>query len=550
MNQDAELAALSSQASKFFKSYRFETIILLCFAPLVYLHFRNLWRYDHYQYFPLILLAFPYLVWNCRGTGPMRWTSPLWERGFAVTSLVLLAIATFFWSPNLAMLGAVFAVGSLLLTLRRGGKISQFLPLWFVLWFLVRLPGNLDITLIFSLQAWTSQAASLLLDALRIDHALLGNVIWAGPQSYFVEEACSGINSLFSLTALTAVALILNRRPPIHAILLLVAAVFWACVVNIIRVATLVLFNERWHIDLLEGTPHTLFGLILFLLAVAMLICTDQFLMMFHESEHVVELGRPQHPSTPANSPHNNIAADTNDSESSSPPRLREHRFAAILSPIFALLLLSQLYSCIAGTGRIASRNLQPSEIAFAATDLPTDLDGWTQTAFEVQTRDVVNYLGERSAVWTYQRDGNEVYVSVDYPFWHWHELIQCYQAQGQTLASREVLASDDELPAVVLAELTNISGQSSLLAFSLFRQSGIAMQPPPEASGFTAYAFTRIDNNLDTFFNRNEPTYQVQVLAPISNPTNAIAEDAILALHREVTQRIRSLVPIKAGGD
>ncbi|QDV67396.1 Transmembrane exosortase (Exosortase_EpsH) [Rosistilla carotiformis] len=546
MKHDAETNAAPTQWIHFCKTFRLELAILFCFAPLVCLHFRNLWRYDHYQYFPLILLAFPYLVWNSRGAAPdppHRW----WEFGFTISSLLLLGIALFFWSPNLAMLGAIFAAGGLLLAMRRTGWIRQFLPLWIPLWFLVRLPGNLDISLIFTLQSWTSRAASLLIDAMRIDHALLGNVIWAGTHNYFVEEACSGINSLFSLTALTAVALVLYRRPPLHAISLMLAAAFWACMVNILRVAALVLFNERFQIDLLEGTPHTVFGMILFAFAIAMLISTDQFLMTFHESEHVVDFGT---------TTKRDITTSANQQHPQQPPHavrqtfeIKSHWFAASLCPLFALLLLCQLYSLAAGTGRTASRNLQQTEITFTADDLPTEIDGWKQEGFEVQTRNVVNYLGERSAIWTFRRKSHEVLVAVDYPFWHWHELILCYQAQGKELAAREVLPSSDELPPVVLAELTAVSGQASRLAFCLFRQSGTAMQPPPGAGGALAYFFTRFDNNLDTFFNRHEPTYQVQVLAPIPDPTNRLSDEAILALHREVTQTIRALVPQKAAG-
>lgn len=541
-----ETRQLSSHLLRSAKMFRWELFILACFTPLVYLHFCNLWRYDHYQYFPLILLAFPYLVWSDRGEEQPPEANTLPQHGFMLLSFLILAVAIFFWSPNLAMLGAVFAAGSLLFALRSTGRISRFLPLWIVLLFLVRLPGNLDISLIFSLQAWTSRAASLLIDTLHIDHALLGNVIWAGTTSYFVEEACSGINSLFSLSALTAIALVLIRRPPLHALLLMLAAIFWACMVNTIRVAALVLFNERWQIDLLQGTPHTLFGIVLFAFAIAMLFCTDQLLMVFHESEHVVKLGSGRRLRTSrTTSPPPDIPEPPPVPASTVP---RRNRLYTALCPMFGVLLVCQLYSVAAGTGRTVSRNLQPSNRTFAAEDLPQQLGTWTQTNFEIQTRDVVNYLGEHSAIWTYQREDHEVFVSVDYPFWHWHELIQCYQAQGSELVTRRVVPSDAPLPPVVIAELSNVDGQARQLTFSLFRQSGIAMQPPPDVSGFLAYSFQRLDQNLDTFYNRNEPTYQVQVLANAPAFSERLSDDEILTLHRQATQIIRDLVSTESG--
>ncbi|WP_417745130.1 exosortase U [Rosistilla oblonga] len=547
MNQNAETAELPTQLAKFAPAYRFELLILVCFTPLVLLHFRNLWRYDHYQFFPLILLVFPYLVWTSRQTEAAPPPLQPWDRALTLISLLLLAAAVFLWSPNIAMTGAVFAAGGVLFSLRRTGKIARFLPLWIVLWFLVRMPANLDTSLMLALQSWTSRAASLLLDALRIDHALLGNVIWAGPQNYFVEEACSGINSLFSLTALVAVALVLSPRPLVHAVLLIFAAAFWASVVNILRVALLVLFNERFQINLLEGTPHTIFGLLLFGFAGAMLVATDQFLMVFHQSEHIVDLDATKSRSNVLAT--NEIHLSSHSAETPpNRPLVGEHRFATITCPLFGILLLGQFYTCFIGPNRVTGESLQQSQIAFSATDLPLTIDGWEQTGFEVQKRDASNFFGENSAIWTYRRRNHEVFVSIDYPFRHWHELIRCYRGQGKELSSRKVLPSDDELPPIVFAELASPSGHTSLLAFCLFRRSGAAMQPPPEAKGFVAYLHLRFGRLIYTGENSHEPTYQVQVLAPILDESDRLSDQAIIDLHQQVTRTLRSLVAAKTG--
>ncbi|WP_417747941.1 exosortase U [Rosistilla oblonga] len=547
MNQIAETVDLPTQLAKFARAYRFELLILTCFTPLALLHFRNLWRHDHYQHFPLILLVFPYLLWTSQQPGLPSSTSQRWEQGFTLTSLLLLAAALFLWSPNIAMMGAVFAAGSILLAMRRTGKIARFLPLWTVLWFLVRMPANLDTSLMLALQSWTSRAASLLLDALRIDHALLGNVIWAGPQNYFVEEACSGINSLFSLTALVAVALVLSPRPLVHAVLLIFAAAFWASVVNILRVALLVLFNERFQINLLEGTPHTIFGLLLFGFAGAMLVATDQFLMVFHQSEHIVDLDVTKSRSNLLAT--NEIHLSSHSAEAPpNRPLVGEHRFATITCPLFGILLLGQFYTCFIGPNRVTGESLQQSQIAFSATDLPLTIDGWEQTGFEVQKRDALNFYGEHSAIWTYERHNHEVFVSIDYPFQQWHELIICYEKQGKELASRKVLPSDNELPPIVFAELASPSGHTSLLAFCLFRRSGAALQPPLDTQGVAANLHGRFSRILDAGENSHEPTYQVQVLAPLLNESDRLSDQAIIDLHQQVTRTLRSLVAAKTG--
>ena len=39
-------------------------VVALSYAPLVLLHFRQLWLVEHYRYFPLVLVAFGWLLWS------------------------------------------------------------------------------------------------------------------------------------------------------------------------------------------------------------------------------------------------------------------------------------------------------------------------------------------------------------------------------------------------------------------------------------------------------------------------------------------------------
>ena len=534
MQPSTEMSADSSSPADFARSLWFELAVLACFSPLAIAHFRNLWKYEHYQYFPLILLVFPYLVWTRRSDAASQLNLRWLERSLIVVGITILGIALFFWSPNMAVLAAIIAAGGLLTRMRGNQQIVGVLSLWFVLLFLVRLPGNLDLTLIFQLQGLTSRAASLLIDAIKIDHVLLGNVLCVGDKSYFVEEACSGINSLFSLTAVTAMGVVIANRNSVHSIMLILSAAYWACMVNTIRVATLVIFNEKLGIDLLEGTPHTVFGIVLFAFAGAMVICTDQLLCVFRDREDFVRLGEDR--ASDSEPGENEISEDA---EPDSGPSIDTFSKASL--GLAGLLFIGQLASIAIGMGSKSSRDFSSSDIAFSATDLPDEIDGWKQTHFETQERDVVDYLGEKSALWHYQRGNLKVVVSLDYPFWHWHELTDCYRAQGDQLLGRSVTTSGDS--DVVVAHLRGVDGTAKQLAFSLFRHSGKPLVAPPEASGIAAYGFTRFDQNLDTFLLANEPSYQVQVLATNVLVASEEVTPAIVDLQAKVASRVRQLV-------
>src|SRR5439155_20149893 len=81
-------------------------------------------------------------------------------------------------------------------------------------------PFNLDAKLDDALQRVTSRAGSRVLDYLPVLHYLGGNTFEIGEKRYFVDTACSGINSLFSTLAVTLFYLIWTRAHWLRAVLL------------------------------------------------------------------------------------------------------------------------------------------------------------------------------------------------------------------------------------------------------------------------------------------------------------------------------------------
>ena len=120
------------------------------------------------------------------------------------------------------------------------------LPAWLLLWLIIPPPFELDRQLILWLQSLTTRWASAVLDFLGQYHVLAGNVVEIGGRRLFVEEACSGVNSLFSAAACTLFFVFLVRRPPLHAALLLAASVGWVLAANVVRVAGIAYVLARW----------------------------------------------------------------------------------------------------------------------------------------------------------------------------------------------------------------------------------------------------------------------------------------------------------------
>ena len=158
-----------------------------------------------------------------------------------------------------------------------GGRplLRSLMPAWAFLGLAVGLPLNVDQELISRLQAMTSRIGSLALDTLGIFHVMEGNVVRVSGREFGVEEACSGIYSLFSIIFCTLFFVFWARRPPVRAIVTMVAAACWVLAGNIVRVVAVVYLETRWGVDVSSGWRHDLLSLVVFGATLLLVASTD-----------------------------------------------------------------------------------------------------------------------------------------------------------------------------------------------------------------------------------------------------------------------------------
>jgi exosortase len=106
-----------------------------------------------------------------------------------------------------------------------------------------------------------------------------GVMIMIGSYQLLVKDACSGMNSIFALSAIGVFyAYAFRWNEKIRSLLLLLAIVPITILANFIRVLTLVLIAYYGGVDLLEGVVHDLTGIGLFIVAVVLLFLFDGLL--------------------------------------------------------------------------------------------------------------------------------------------------------------------------------------------------------------------------------------------------------------------------------
>ena len=109
--------------------------------------------------------------------------------------------------------------------------------------------------------------------------ARAGVMITIGQYQLLVADACSGLNSMFSLSALgTLFMYIMARKSVIHNAVMLAAILPIAFAANIVRVIVLVLVTYHLGDEVGQGFLHGAAGMVLMLIALVMFFSVDALL--------------------------------------------------------------------------------------------------------------------------------------------------------------------------------------------------------------------------------------------------------------------------------
>src|SRR5205807_2358630 len=138
--------------------------------------------------------------------------------------LGLLVVAACSAWPWLGTSAAMATLLALAYGLGGGRLLRAVLPAWAFAGLAVLPPSGFDQALIFKLQALVSHWGSPVLDALGVLHVAEGNVIQVAGHRLLVEQACSGIHSLFAVLGVMLFFVLWEGRKPVGAGLLIIAA--------------------------------------------------------------------------------------------------------------------------------------------------------------------------------------------------------------------------------------------------------------------------------------------------------------------------------------
>lgn len=447
---------------------------LVGFGPLLAQFFVNLWRFDIYQFFPAALLGVGLLA--KRGWEEVR--RPLLEGSKWVSLTVglysfgLLAAAVVLWSPWLGVAAFMLAVVAVAWELGGVSLFKDVFPAWIVLLTIIPPPLNLADRFALLLQQWAVAGSSWALSLLAVPNHLSALVIEIPGKKLLVEEACSGINSVLLMTSACVFYAMWKRRSLVFLAVLYILTIGCILAGNILRITSCAWVYFNFRIDLFGGWKHELLGFALMGAYLLFIVGADALLGKLADRPEEYHGASPDPKRTP----------------------LLEGiyfegglRAAAILLLILGAAQLGRGWQYY--TQKEESRKINPDWMDGSAKfTMPAELDGWRlisdvrpvpkRAAFED---------GVFSHIWQYEKDGTVATISLDYPFFDYHDVTVCYRNSGWMIKGAKLETAsveNDHIPCKEVVMLKD-EGLGAVLYYSTVDESGVWLESPGSRSPF-----------------------------------------------------------------
>jgi exosortase B len=284
LNMSAVLATKPFRGSVAFEWLPVVAGLLILYVPTFYDLAGTHWERDDFAHGPIILAVVVWLIWDKR---QVLLAAP--TRSAPVPGIALLVFGLLVYVVGRAHDVILFEVGALapilagVLLAMRGWPALR--ALWFMLLFiafLVPLPGFIVDALTLPLKQTVSEIAAQILYAAGYPIAHTGVILNVGQYQLLVADACSGLNSMFSLSALGLLYLyLMHHKSWLHNGLILASLLPIAFCANIVRVITLVLVTYHFGDAAGQGFVHGFSGMLLFVIALIIILLLDAILAGF-----------------------------------------------------------------------------------------------------------------------------------------------------------------------------------------------------------------------------------------------------------------------------
>ncbi len=488
-------------------------------------------RHPALQFFPLPLAV---LLWSLYRDGSFRFRVARRDFGLLTAlqagSVILAATAGLLGSPFAAAVAFWLLVVWLVLGRVPAPRLPWQQPM--VALFLITPPMYLDEKLQFGLARFTAGLVQPWLDLLQVDHALEGLIFVTAKQRFFVDEACSGRNSLLVMACMSVILSVLWGRPFLHACLALLCAIAGSIALNLARMAVVIFTTAKYGWGLDQGVMHELLGLGVFLLGLTVIVCSDRGVLFL---------------TNPAAGAPAVSSAGCLDAAPPVQPLRRSSRWLGTAAVAGLLLLMLSVGMSAAQSFR-AGRSRPPAAVLAVEFKMPDKLGEWQRQPGETVLNEVLGQ-GLRNQVWLFTNGERSLFLAVAHPFTGFHDTRACYRNAGwEVLGSRPPSSSWVGLEGLLITELNHPSRlQKALVGLVVLDHQGRQQAFPDRPGSFLTEArwLSRLRFNRLASEEKVGDTLVLQAFAPDtapgSGPEQSIAE-VMTAFQEVIRDQLRQM--------
>ncbi len=251
------------------------------YLPLYWWAANGIWKSEEQGHGAIILAVMLWLFWSLRHEIDRAPVKPVPALGWPIfiVGLFVYFVGRVFDISILEFASQPLVVVAALLLMRGTGaiRVAWFPLLYFI--FMVPLPGILVDAITGPLKSLIANIVESLLYTLGYPIARSGVILSIGQYQLQVADACSGLHSMFSLSALgTLFMYMMGRKSKLHLGVMMASILPIAFAANIVRVITLVLVTYYLGDETGQGFLHGAAGMVLMLVALVFFFFLDWLL--------------------------------------------------------------------------------------------------------------------------------------------------------------------------------------------------------------------------------------------------------------------------------
>lgn len=259
----------------------FFVMIIAYFPTLIWMFDRWWVRDSYYSHGILIPAVSIFLIYQIKDElAKIEFKESPWGMRLIIAGIALHLLAS---HPNVRVyfvsgFSMLFVISGIVLYLYGEELFKKIaFPLGFLV-FMIPLPLVVINKLSLQLKMFAAEMAEIVLNNMRIPAIRDGSIIRMRHANVVVDDVCSGLRSLISLTALGSIFAYWLKGPVWKKVILFLSTIPIAIVTNMCRVVLLASISEIWGTEYADGFVHDMTGFMVFALAFIMLYAVGKLL--------------------------------------------------------------------------------------------------------------------------------------------------------------------------------------------------------------------------------------------------------------------------------